>query len=99
MKNYLLKFQSGTVEAVRTFEKAPGEEPTKPTKTPFVGFVGLPGGTFSKVSTPEAGHFATASPDAEELQFRFDERAGILEFDANLSREQAEMLARQAVYG
>jgi hypothetical protein len=40
-----------------------------------------------------------ASPDPEDLRTAFEERAAILEYDAGLSREEAERQATAEVYG
>jgi hypothetical protein len=40
-----------------------------------------------------------ASPDPEDLRAAFEERAAILEYDAGLSREEAEQQATAEVYG
>lgn len=37
--------------------------------------------------------------DDEELEYRFYERAGFLEYECGMTREQAERIAREEVYG
>ena len=69
-------------------EKAPGAYATKPTKPGFVGFVASPAG-LSENSQADA----QAANDGEA----FEERAGILEFDAGMSRPEAEELAARLV--
>ena len=70
-------------------EKAPGAYATKPTKPGFVGFVASPAG-LSENSQADA----QAANDGEA----FEERAGILEFDAGMSRPEAEELAAELVH-
>lgn len=42
---------------------------------------------------------AVGSPDEESLKEAFEERAAIMEFEGGLSRQEAERLAYEIVYG
>jgi hypothetical protein len=70
-------------------EKHLSHQLTKPTKAAFGGFVGASG----KCVSPKIGDDALPSGDQAE----FEERAAICEFDGELPRSHAELLAVASV--
>lgn len=71
---------------------APENDPEKPTKPGFGGFGGTPAG----LSQKSGGHATAANDPIQAQDFdreAFEERAAIMEFDAGLSRIEADKLA------
>jgi hypothetical protein len=71
---------------------APEMDPTKPTKPPFVGFVGTPAALSQNSGVP----VQAANDPAHAQNFNreaFEERAAIMEHDGGLSRTEAERRA------
>lgn len=72
---------------------ATSDEPTEPTKGGFVGFAGDSAGAFEN-SHPAANDPSPAPAPAFDRE-GFDERAGIIEHDGGLPRDQAEALTAE----
>lgn len=73
--------------------KPPGEEPTKPTKAPSVGFVGPLGGIFQKTQTPSETDAKPASAVAGDLETRIRFAHSEAELDQVVEQIQAEFEA------
>ena len=77
-----------------------------PAEEGFVGFGGALSTPIAEFFSAHAhtifdslGGHSSISPEAFDRWVEFEERAAILEYDGGFSREEAERLARQQVYG
>jgi len=71
------------------FQKNAEDEPAKPTKRGFDGFVGFALGNFQKIDVRRRVETLDMVPAAQDSWDWIEERAAIMEFDGGLHRHEA----------
>jgi hypothetical protein len=98
VRDYRIMLKQRLAEGDPISKKPPPAAPSKPSKAASEGFEGDRPRGFSEraIASPPRHSEPFQSWDAEDWRAWYDERAGILEFDAGLPRPEAEARAYQA---